>query len=158
MNRDEFLEAQEAVRKRIQEETMYNVFAVRNGKRSKWNKKPMGKADAEAMAADIKKSKIPSVDLKSIEIVAESLNEVSGVNVDRVFEEEYLSQLNNRLQKEFYNLQKKLAKDVLPWVDKHFDEYNVQRYFGGADESEREAAKKQLRTMSINLLKDALTI
>ena len=47
----------------------YDVYAKRNGKCVKFNKKPMFKKESEKMIGDLKKSKIPSVDIETVEMI-----------------------------------------------------------------------------------------
>jgi len=53
----------------ISEVKKYDVFSLRNKKRVKWNKKPMSEQEAKKIIKDLKKATIPSVDLKSIEML-----------------------------------------------------------------------------------------
>ena len=47
----------------------FDVVGKRDGKMGKWNKKPMSKSEAESLIRDIKKATIPSVDVRSLEMI-----------------------------------------------------------------------------------------
>jgi hypothetical protein len=49
-------------------EEKWNVYGRRDGKMGKWNDKPMSKKDAEDLMRQIEKAKIPSVDIRSLEM------------------------------------------------------------------------------------------
>jgi len=69
----------------------YNVIAKRNGKNSVFNKKPLNQKDAEALAADLKKAKMPSVDPKSIYV---DLIMESDMKLTRIYESEIENPIN----------------------------------------------------------------
>lgn len=61
----------------------YDVVSLRNNKKVIWNKKPLTKSEAEKMLNDLTKAKIPSVDMKSIEIVeSKSAGKKAGIGYE----------------------------------------------------------------------------
>ena len=49
-------------------EKLFNVFAKRSGKKVKFNKTLLDFSEAKELASDIKKAKIPSVNVRSIQV------------------------------------------------------------------------------------------
>jgi len=49
-------------------EAKYDVYGKRDGKMGKWNKKPLTMSEAEDLMKQIEKAKIPSVDVRSLDV------------------------------------------------------------------------------------------
>ena len=92
--------------------TMYDVWAKRNGERSRWNKSPMTADEADSMMNSIKK--IPSVDINSIKKV---------VHDGKILE-------STEMKNEAYTLpSRKQEKEDAEWekeknIDKYVKHYN----------------------------------
>ena len=74
----------------------------------------------------------------------------------RIFTQEYRPQMINLFENEFHVLQKKLSKDMLPWIAKRFDDYNVQRYIQYFSEDEKKDIKDKIGKLTHRLILDVI--
>lgn len=86
MKKSELIQIIKEEIQKLNEAKKFNVIAKRNGKMVTFNKKPMSAKEAGDLAAELNKAKIPSVDMKSIDIVPVNesikLNEADEPNVN----------------------------------------------------------------------------
>jgi len=78
--------------------------------------------------------------------------------VNKVFEDELKSPIDNRMDKELKELQKTVGREILKWVEDRIEQQQVERHLEGLDPEKMSAVKKALRNKAMMYITKFLSV
>jgi len=97
--------------------------------------------------------------MKNVNEMAAQIKKQADADDDiaqHIFDNEYKPQMINSFKNEFSELQVRLSKEMLPWIEKRFKDYHVQRYIDRHTEAKQEIIKTKIQKLTHRLILDVI--